>query len=266
MQYQPFTFCLFLPNNRILYADLEFVPEERFSMSARLLLQGMIKRDPATRMGAWENPPQDIMSAPFFGGIQWDAIYERRFDGPYVPEAQIFGSSKSKKGQESADHTEGQDSQGNDRPARTRREGEQSDDESGEDEEEGEEDNDSESELKGMRDSVFIRPHDAAGNNLLDWSFIDEKVLAETCAEGDPSKKNKKKKKKRTKRAAEGAAPVSAEGAAVDTTAAAEANNLLQEIETKQVGFAAPVPAAVPVAVAPPAAPDSLATAVANES
>ena len=223
-------------------------------MSARLLLQGMIKRDPATRMGAWENPPQDIMSAPFFGGIQWDAIYERRFDGPYVPEAQMFGSSKSKKGQESADHTEGQDSQGNDRPARTRREGEQSDDESGEDEEEGEEDNDSESELKGMRDSVFIRPHDAAGNNLLDWSFIDEKVLAETCAEGDPSKKNKKKKKKRTKRAAEGAAPVSPEGAAVDPTAAVEANNLLQEIETKQVGFAAPVPAAVPVAVA--VAPD----------
>ncbi len=245
-------------------------------MSARLLLQGMIKRDPTTRMGAWENPPQDIMSAPFFGGIQWDAIYERRFDGPYVPEAQVFGSNKSKKlggghesasGKDGGDHSSGgQDSQGNERPARTRREGEQSDEESGEeddDEEEG--DNDSESELKGMRDSVFIRPHDAAGNNLLDWSFIDEKVLAETCAEGDPSKKNKKKKKKRTKRSAEGSAPAAAEGAAVDATAATEANNLLQEIETKQVGFAA-APAAVAVAPAATAAPESLATAVAKES
>lgn len=222
-------------------------------MSARLLLQGMIKRDPSTRMGAWENPPQDIMSAPFFGGIQWDAIYERRFDGPYVPEVQSFGS-KSKKstngspapgssessGKEEGDRSGGQDSRGNERAGRPKHGagqhggiegGESGDDEEEEEDEEGE-DEDSGSELKGMRDSVFIRPHDATGNNLLDWSFIDEKVLAETCADGEPGKK--KRKKKRTKR------PSSSVDAAVAPDSAAKSElNIIEKIETKQVAFGA---------------------------
>lgn len=218
-------------------------------MAARMLLQGMIKRDPSTRMGAWENPPQDIMSSPFFGGIQWDAIYERRFDGPYVPEVQTFGGGKSKKstngspppprssessGKDGADRSGGQDSQGNERAhtgeghaAQGREEGEEESDVE-------EEDEDSGSELKGMRDSVFIRPHDATGNNLLDWSFIDEKVLAETCAEGEPGKK--KRKKKCTKRAVS-----SAEAFQGEDKAAQSELNIIEKIETKQVAFGAPV-------------------------
>lgn len=223
-------------------------------MSARLLLQGMIKRDPSTRMGAWENPPQDIMSAPFFGGIQWDAIYERRFDGPYVPEVQSFGG-KSKKssngspapgssessGKEDGDRSGGQDSQGNERTGRpktgssTQQGGADGEDSGGEEEDE-EDEEDSGSELKGMRDSVFIRPHDATGNNLLDWSFIDEKVLAETCADGEPGKK--KRKKKRSKRAAS-----SAEAPALPDSAEKSELNIIEKIETKQVVFgAAPAP------------------------
>ena len=84
-----------------------------------------------------------------------------------------------------------------------------------------------------MRDSVFIRPHDATGNNLLDWSFIDEKVLAETCADGEPDKK--KRKKKRTKRPS---SSVDAAAAALDSAAKSELN-IIEKIETKQVAFGA---------------------------
>jgi hypothetical protein len=203
----------FLCFDRILYADLEFQPEERFSLAARMLLQGMIKRDPATRMGALENPPQDIMNAPFFHGIQWDAIYERRFDGPYVPEVPVFG--KSRRG------VEGEGEQGSGPESSGKAQGQVDDGSvSGED---------SESELKGMRDSVFIRPHDGAGNNLLDWSFIDEQVLAETYAEGDPADPlaAKKAAKRRKKRAAEALAQ-----------AQAQEGNISAQIDNNKVGFA----------------------------
>ncbi len=98
---------------RILYADLEFVPEERFSPAARNLLSGLIKRDPSLRLGAWENPPQDIMSSPFFAGIGWDAIYERVQDGPWIPEVPVFGHSKKSSakssGKEAATGSEAED-------------------------------------------------------------------------------------------------------------------------------------------------------------
>lgn len=217
-----------------MYADLEFHPEERFSLAARMLLQGMIKRDPTTRLGAWENPPQDIMQAPFFGGIQWDAIYERRFDGPYVPEVQAFGSARTKSSRtagstptdgDDAGKNSGHGSSGNDAASGSgkARAGAGSGKDSGSELEE--EDEDSGSELKGMRDSVFIRPHDAGGNNLLDWSFIDEKVLAETCAEGDPTAKTKRKKKRAPKQQP----PGEGEPAVV----------ISEEIATNKVGFAA---------------------------
>lgn len=75
---------------RILYSKLEFQPEERFSPSAKLLLEGLIHRDPSQRLGAWDNPPRDIMNTAFFAPIEWDAIYERRQDGPYVLEIPSF--------------------------------------------------------------------------------------------------------------------------------------------------------------------------------
>jgi hypothetical protein len=72
--------------SRILYANLEFVPGERFSPEAMSLLEGLINRDPSLRLGAWENPPRDIMTSPFFASIEWDAVYEREQDGPWLPE------------------------------------------------------------------------------------------------------------------------------------------------------------------------------------
>jgi hypothetical protein len=195
-----------------------------------MLLQGMIKRDPATRLGAWENPPQDIMSAPFFGGIEWDAIYERRFDGPYVPEIQHFGGSGRSKSRGDLAAANGEKAA---RRAASAADG--TGDAEEEDDEEEEDDYDSGSEMKGMRDSVFIRPHDGAGNNLLDWSFIDEKVLAETCKSGEAAGAKKKKKKGTGKKKGADAATLSA--------SAAEQLKISEEIENK-VCFAPPSGAA----------------------
>jgi serine/threonine protein kinase len=63
---------------RVLFSELEFRPEENFSQPARTLLTGLLKKDPTVRLGAWDNPPQDIMSSEFFEGIDWTAIFERR--------------------------------------------------------------------------------------------------------------------------------------------------------------------------------------------
>lgn len=82
---------------KILYAKLEFVPEERFSPAAKSLLEGLINRDPSLRLGAWENPPRDIMSSPFFASIQWDDVYDRVQDGPWLPELAGFYVSAMKR-------------------------------------------------------------------------------------------------------------------------------------------------------------------------
>lgn len=195
--------------DRILYADLEFYPEEKFSVPAKLLLGGLIKRyalnykciciinydckvifmycyhysifcrDPATRLGAWENPPTDIMTSPFFSGTDWEAIYEKKTDGPYVPEIPTFAKrngTSTKNGKiasvSTGDAATVQPMDGCDSPMAnpTKTPNKLTNENSSKiDEDEGDE-------LTGMRDSLFIRSKEG-GNALPDWSFIDEQVL-----------------------------------------------------------------------------------------
>jgi len=75
---------------KVLFSDVEFKPEEKFSVQSRLLIAGLLKKDPSHRYGAWNNPPIDIMEHSFFHNVEWDAIYERRFDGPWKPEPISF--------------------------------------------------------------------------------------------------------------------------------------------------------------------------------
>ena len=75
---------------RVLFAELVFEPESRFSEDAKELLRGLLNRDPNLRLGAGENPPTDIMSMNFFRGIDWVSIFERHENGPYVPNPAHF--------------------------------------------------------------------------------------------------------------------------------------------------------------------------------
>ena len=70
---------------RVLFADLEFTPPEKFSEPARELLQGLLNRDPTARLGAHGNPPQDIMTSVFFEGILWDTVGVKEDLGPWLP-------------------------------------------------------------------------------------------------------------------------------------------------------------------------------------
>jgi len=155
-------------------------------MPARILLAGLIKRDPSTRLGAWENPPQDIMSSSFFDGIKWDKIYERSSDGPYIPEPVNFSNArKSSLSKITSEQNALQTGDDADAVTGTKNGHKKSTLRGHNKKSSNDSDDDSGSELQGMRDSVFIRPHDGNGNNLLDWSFIDEKVLVSSIK--DPS-------------------------------------------------------------------------------
>lgn len=92
---------------RVLFAELVFEPDNRFSDDAKDILRGLLNRDPAARLGAGENPPTDIMSMNFFKGIDWVSIFERRENGPVVPPPVQLGAKTSGKRNSSADYSTG---------------------------------------------------------------------------------------------------------------------------------------------------------------
>jgi len=71
---------------RVLFSELIFTPEEKFSPEAKTLLNGLLCRDPSKRLGAEKNPPRDIMTAAFFAPISWEKVYACATKGPWVPE------------------------------------------------------------------------------------------------------------------------------------------------------------------------------------
>ena len=71
---------------RVLFSELIFTPEEKFSIDSKELLHGLLCRDPAKRLGAEENPPRDIMNAAFFSTISWEKIFACKEKGPWVPD------------------------------------------------------------------------------------------------------------------------------------------------------------------------------------
>jgi len=71
---------------RVLFSELIFAPEEKFSPEAKTLLNGLLCRDPSKRLGAEENPPRDIMNSAFFAPISWEKVFACQSKGPWVPE------------------------------------------------------------------------------------------------------------------------------------------------------------------------------------
>lgn len=182
------------------------------------------------------------MDSPFFDGIEWDGIYERRQDGPYVPELPAFlqgrKSSVTKLSvaspcKDTVISTAGEGLEAADSkpvgnllvftPPPYHRVNEETKEpaitpatyinEGKEDEESSDEESDDEAVIPGLRDSVFITSQ--GQNRLPDWSYIDEAVLAEYLtqeangtlngegAEGAAAASKAEKKKKKAKAAVE---------------------------------------------------------------
>lgn len=77
----------FTPNPQEMFKNIRMAPlsiPDYVSASARDLLQGLLRRDPRTRLGA--NGVAEIKSHPFFEGIDWEAALRRELQppAPYV--------------------------------------------------------------------------------------------------------------------------------------------------------------------------------------
>lgn len=235
--------------------------------------------DPAQRLGAWDNPPRDIMDSPFFDGIEWDGIYERRQDGPYVPEVPAFLQSRKSSVTKMSvaspckDTVIGTTGEGLEAaeskpvgnllvftPPPYHRVNEETREpvitpatyinEGKEEEESSDEESDDEAVIPGLRDSVFITSQ--GQNRLPDWSYIDEAVLAEYLtqeangtlnngegAEGAAAVSKAEKKKKKAKAAAELAEGEAAAAAAAAPEEVATTTNVVAE-DVQSTAVAAP--------------------------
>lgn len=50
------------------------------------MLQKLLTRDPEQRLGSGANDAQDVMNEPFFRNINWDDIYHKRVQPPFLPQ------------------------------------------------------------------------------------------------------------------------------------------------------------------------------------
>ena len=66
---------------RLRKAKLEF--PENMSSEARSLIGGLLNRDPSARLGS--SSPEELLSHPFFAGIDWTLLYHRDLPPPYQP-------------------------------------------------------------------------------------------------------------------------------------------------------------------------------------
>lgn len=135
---------------KVLYADVVFTPEEKFSANAKELLLGLINRDPEKRLGA--SSKKDIKKYPFFDSIKWDDIYNRVHDGPWVPEEdRVYAMKKKRKEAQSEDDLCRESFA---------------------------------SEVINVRESIIQSGKGNEKNRLTDWSFMDESALSSAAGIG----------------------------------------------------------------------------------
>ncbi len=49
------------------------------------VLQKLLTRDPEARLGSGPTDAQEVMSQPFFRNINWEDIYHKRIQPPFLP-------------------------------------------------------------------------------------------------------------------------------------------------------------------------------------
>ncbi|CAI5718987.1 unnamed protein product [Hyaloperonospora brassicae] len=76
-------------NTAIMYRNIAegflYIPPE-LPEDVRSLLAGLIERDPSRRLGANEAVPFSIMMHPFFNGIDWEALQQKKVQPEWVPD------------------------------------------------------------------------------------------------------------------------------------------------------------------------------------
>ncbi|CAH0490404.1 unnamed protein product [Peronospora farinosa] len=76
-------------NKAIMYRNIAegflYIPPE-LPEDVQSLLAGLIERDPSKRLGANEAVPFSIMKHPFFEGIDWEALQQKKMQPEWVPD------------------------------------------------------------------------------------------------------------------------------------------------------------------------------------
>lgn len=67
----------------ILTEDVKF--PARISERAKSILAGLLNKDPRKRLGGGPEDAKEIMCHPFFSGVNWDDIFHKRIEPPFVP-------------------------------------------------------------------------------------------------------------------------------------------------------------------------------------
>lgn len=68
------------------------ISKYKFSKSAHKLLTRLFDKNPNTRLGS--NGVEEIMSHEFFKGINWDALYKKEINPPYMPKLKSDNDTK----------------------------------------------------------------------------------------------------------------------------------------------------------------------------
>lgn len=68
---------------RVLHDQLQF--PSGFCPTTAKFISGLLVRDPAMRLGAGTDGPEEIRNHPYFADISWSDVYHKRIPPPYVP-------------------------------------------------------------------------------------------------------------------------------------------------------------------------------------
>jgi serine/threonine protein kinase len=69
----------------ILNSDLYFPPEAQLSNEARHLITGLLTKEPSQRIGCKGGGASEVLTHPFFRGVDWLKVARRAVEPPFVP-------------------------------------------------------------------------------------------------------------------------------------------------------------------------------------
>lgn len=70
-----------------LFKNIEKAPLKvptGLSLEAKSLIKGLLQRDPTRRLGSEKGHAEEIKSHPFFTGVDWTSVYQRKIKMPEV--------------------------------------------------------------------------------------------------------------------------------------------------------------------------------------
>lgn len=61
--------------------------------AAKTLLEGLLQRDPAGRLGSGSGDVEELMVEPFFERLSWERLLQKKVKPPWMPKVRLFFSA-----------------------------------------------------------------------------------------------------------------------------------------------------------------------------